>query len=428
MANLETLKTQIKELAAAYKTVYAEKMAAFAQNSPQKTETGNSKSISAPVGNGALALGGNKKADVTLVQALLNKHGATLSTDGACGGKTIQAILDFQTQKFGAGDGRVDVGGSTWKALVGTSSNNGNTNPVNPNPQNNTGGLDPIDVKTTKNPPLKHKAIVTKGNFVGKGKSDNHPEDVKLVKKMLNKRLRINLDVNDGKCDAATIAAIENFQTQNGLGTDGIVAVAGGQTMAPGNTTWKALSGSGRDDMGIPADVDTKFAPAPITNQGIPQQAVICAPKVTDPSALPVLIVVGGMHGYGAQFMVDCVPSSIFAKAVVMGFGYNTNLPAIQKAYLDYFGKPINLANSSICGFSAGGSIAAYSSKFKRAGMIDAVCYGAVQSNMIVSYNIQSAANWAVLAPKYPSQVEKTNIGHGEYPVYFLSKFASQLV
>lgn len=109
--SLTELTAQLKALAAEYKTIKATLPVAAA---PAKT-------ISASVGDG----GKNVKADVILVQQLLNKnHGQSLTADGDCGAKTIAAIKDFQAKKMGSAkpDGRIDVGGGTWKALsAGTS-------------------------------------------------------------------------------------------------------------------------------------------------------------------------------------------------------------------------------------------------------------------------------------------------------------------
>lgn len=81
--------------------------------------------ISDSVGKG----GKNNDADVRIVQTLLIKAGylPTLNSkgksnvDGDCGPLTIGAIERFQKEKAGLSepDGRVDVNGTTWKALTG---------------------------------------------------------------------------------------------------------------------------------------------------------------------------------------------------------------------------------------------------------------------------------------------------------------------
>jgi hypothetical protein len=79
-------------------------------------------SLSGSVGQG----GSNIEADVVKVQLLLNAQVAKLglpplAVDGDAGDKTITAIRRYQEVVLGRAhpDGRVDVGGGTWKALTG---------------------------------------------------------------------------------------------------------------------------------------------------------------------------------------------------------------------------------------------------------------------------------------------------------------------
>lgn len=73
-------------------------------------------SISASVGRGGV----NRSTDVTTVQHLLNvKTKAGLKEDGSCGPKTISAILAFQKTFLPNPDGKIDVGGSSWRHLTG---------------------------------------------------------------------------------------------------------------------------------------------------------------------------------------------------------------------------------------------------------------------------------------------------------------------
>ncbi|MCB9526176.1 MAG: hypothetical protein H6702_22755 [Myxococcales bacterium] len=82
--------------------------------------------------SGSVGAGGrNQKADVELVQTLLTHAGIECGPiDGGCGSKTINAIKTFQdTFLYSNPDGRIDVGGSSWKALqfagLGTPSRDG---------------------------------------------------------------------------------------------------------------------------------------------------------------------------------------------------------------------------------------------------------------------------------------------------------------
>lgn len=70
--------------------------------------------------------GANAKSDVKIIQLLINqkitplKPIAKLRVDGIAGGKTIQAIEDYQRRilHFSKADGRVDPGGKTFKSLA----------------------------------------------------------------------------------------------------------------------------------------------------------------------------------------------------------------------------------------------------------------------------------------------------------------------
>ncbi|MEL7499069.1 MAG: peptidoglycan-binding domain-containing protein [Planctomycetota bacterium] len=85
--------------------------------------------ISASVGQGGV----NRQPDVRTVQNLLNKQVSrvpgmqALVVDGLIGPKTIGAIKQFQSAVVGFSmpDGRVDVNGQTWQALISGSGNPG---------------------------------------------------------------------------------------------------------------------------------------------------------------------------------------------------------------------------------------------------------------------------------------------------------------
>ena len=75
--------------------------------------SGPSDAISASVGRN----GTNRTTDVRTVQTLLNVAGAGIRCDGQCGRATISAIEEYQRNWRALPDGRVDVGGTTWKRL-----------------------------------------------------------------------------------------------------------------------------------------------------------------------------------------------------------------------------------------------------------------------------------------------------------------------
>lgn len=83
------------------------------------TETGGDTPATESLGGSVGRGGRNEPADVVTVQRLLNRNGAALAEDGACGPKTIAAIEAFQKRAFGKGDGRVDPDGRTLAALTG---------------------------------------------------------------------------------------------------------------------------------------------------------------------------------------------------------------------------------------------------------------------------------------------------------------------
>ena len=76
--------------------------------------------------SGSVGFGGqNREADVKIVQVLLNAKLPIplqrLEENGICDGQTIFAIRTYQTRNLGshAPDGRVDVGGATFRSLAG---------------------------------------------------------------------------------------------------------------------------------------------------------------------------------------------------------------------------------------------------------------------------------------------------------------------
>jgi peptidoglycan hydrolase-like protein with peptidoglycan-binding domain len=83
--------------------------------SDSSNKSNASDSLSAAVGSGSP----NHKEDVKRVQQLLKDKGVSVDVDGLFGPKTKQAILNFQKAALGFRnpDGRVDVGGKTWRGL-----------------------------------------------------------------------------------------------------------------------------------------------------------------------------------------------------------------------------------------------------------------------------------------------------------------------
>ena len=72
--------------------------------------------LSASVGT----FGRNRQHDVALVQTVLTQKGYTCGpVDGRCGRHTVAAIFAVQKGLIAEPDGRVDVGGPTWRSLAG---------------------------------------------------------------------------------------------------------------------------------------------------------------------------------------------------------------------------------------------------------------------------------------------------------------------
>ncbi len=123
---------------------------------------------------------GDEDTEIFAIQFLLNAHGAILVPDGKFGPMTQTAVEDFQTDKGLNED--VIVGPQTWQALI-------------------------IQVQQGKTGP-----------------------EVRAVQKLLKDKFGYNIAI-DGIFGADTKNAVKDFQTSNGLTSDGIV----------GPKTWQKL-------------------------------------------------------------------------------------------------------------------------------------------------------------------------------------------
>ncbi len=134
---------------------------------------------------------GNQGNKVILLQYLLNDYGYNLTPDGIFGTRGYNAVIDFQRKNNLTPDGI--VGRNTWNALI--------------NPQG----------KTTR--------------------QGNRSSSVWYLQQMLLSKLYPIGEI-DGVFGNATLNAVRDFQTENGLTPDGIV----------GPATWRALDtiGGGR--------------------------------------------------------------------------------------------------------------------------------------------------------------------------------------
>lgn len=192
----------------------------FESADKQATTATNTESTSIPsnIKQSVGKNGVNETADVRCIQQLLNKHGAQLEIDGACGPNTIQAIFDFQTKIGGfKPDGFITPGKSTWVAL-------------NQSPTNSSADTAPVPIADSGN--SSDNQTITAS--VGKG-GKNNKEDVLLVQRLLNKK-NAGLTV-DGACGNNTIKAIYNFQLSIGFQNPD-------SRIDPNGTSWKALAGN----------------------------------------------------------------------------------------------------------------------------------------------------------------------------------------
>ncbi|WPD20837.1 MAG: hypothetical protein SD837_11575 [Candidatus Electrothrix scaldis] len=153
-------------------------------------------SISGSVGD---AGGENRPEDVRTVYALFNKVLPTpLVVSDECSAELMQAIRDFQSAFMSRPDGRIDVGGRTWRELNAA---------VNASDGELTGS-------------------------VGDSGGQNRPRDVRIVYALFNKVLPSPLAVSD-ECSAELMQAIRDFQSTFMSRPDGRIDVGG--------RTWREL-------------------------------------------------------------------------------------------------------------------------------------------------------------------------------------------
>jgi peptidoglycan hydrolase-like protein with peptidoglycan-binding domain len=397
------------------------------QNQQNNTSTGNTVNPSSTLSGSVGKAGKNKKADVLLFQELLNKKGTSLVVDGDCGNKTIAAITAFQHITFGWDDGTIDPGGKTWEKLtdadISQNQNNQGQGTNNGNNQNNSSSIN--------NEELKFSGNIKKA--VGKEKL-NEQRDVYIVQSLLKKR-GYNLPI-DGIYESKTEQAIGEFQKSIG----GVVDLV----ISPKGPTIVQLLLKNLPPLGIPKDIKTSIATlASDPNQANIKQDVMIAAANGLSLSSPVLVIIGGMHGWTGSKMLKHTPSSLFAKAVIIAAGYTASWKDIESAYQAHFKTTtaLNMGSCSAVGFSAGGS-PLYRwgfTKFKQCGLADPYITTerakTLGSNCILSCNF---VDWSAdrttpegimkAALEKGAFAEETRIPHGDYPAYFLSQFGAKLI
>ncbi|XOF35102.1 MAG: polysaccharide deacetylase family protein [Candidatus Electrothrix sp. YB6] len=151
-------------------------------------------SLSGSVGQG----GQNRADDVRTVYALFNKIlPAPLEVSDVCSTELIRAIRDFQEGFLSRPDGRIDVGGRTWRELTAAVEK----------PEEITGS-------------------------VGEG-GQNQARDVRIIYALFNKTLSRPLAVSD-QCSDELIQAIRDLQKMFMSRPDGRIDVGG--------RTWRQLT------------------------------------------------------------------------------------------------------------------------------------------------------------------------------------------
>ncbi len=293
-------------------------------------------------------------------------------------------------------------------------------------------------------------------NSVGKGGA-NIPAEVQLVQKLLNQKLNLTLST-DGKAGAKTIAAIEQFQKSifNGW-SDGKIE-AGGKT-------WTQLSGNNPvPNPIIPPKPTGNGQNGKVGNTIFPIGAAWLSVPPNASGATPMVFLFAGKGQAANALMKDC-PDSYYQKAILIFAASSGSYSAAVAAANPILSQQnCSIGTISICGYSLGGQAAYrnYANATKAVGLIDPTTYWdnlAILDNKAVlscrpaiwtfggnykgndpkkkGNNAQGKPNYtAGQAQRDAVEIiktkggfgETTQVGHGEYPKYFLSSFESKLI
>ncbi len=419
------------------------------QQDQQQTNTGTtettvaSTTLSASVGKG----GKNKKADVLLVQELLNKKGASLTVDGDCGPKSISAIEKFQKEVVGMAnpDGKIDPGGKTWDKL-----SSGNPQPkqepVKEMPKTETPKAETAEEKTETSSKAEELPtdLYKLSGTVGKA-GTNNKTDVMLVQSLLNRHgAAIGVD---GDCGNKTIKAIENFQEQKKIVLSGLVE--------PDSSTFKALLAKPDKTVAGSEEINSGLGSSgKLGNTIIKKGEYIFSIPPNAKGSYPLMMLFSGLN-QNASSLQGQVPDIYYLKSIVIFSGPAGKYSAAQALWqAELNAKGISASTISICGYSLGGQAAfrEYGNATKAVGLIDPTTYygdlSKIDAKAIFSANGASAAwDWSAKKPGDPKYLcmharqdgiktalskggtgEDTKLAHNVYPQYFLSKFKSKLI
>lgn len=184
--------------------------------------------------------GANQQTDVRWVQEKLNAKGAKLPTNGQCDKKTIKVIAVFQKKMKEAVTGLIEPGDATYRHLGGTTSISTQQETTDDKTSSNASNEQTESNETTDNPnTLGNTPVSSLQGSVGSG-GDNQPEDVRLIKTLLNERINAGLTPDNPNVGPKTTTAIREFQAQVGQMQNSLIE--------PDSPTWEALNGGDTPD------------------------------------------------------------------------------------------------------------------------------------------------------------------------------------
>lgn len=197
--------------------------------------------------------GSNQQSDVQWVQEKLNAKGAKLPTNGQCDKKTIKVIAVFQKKMKESVTGLIEPGDATYRHLGGTTSvstkdRSTDKDTTSTTPAKTEGSETSDDSSTLNQTSASSNSLQ---GSVGDG-GDNQPEDVRLVKTLLNERIDAGLTPDNPNVGPKTNTAIREFQAQVGQMQNALIE--------PDSPTWEALNGGSTPDPTLgetPADNTT---------------------------------------------------------------------------------------------------------------------------------------------------------------------------
>lgn len=201
--------------------------------------------------------GSNQQADVRWVQEKLNAKGAKLPTNGQCDKKTIKVIAVFQKKMGESVTGLIEPGDATYRHLGGTTSVlSAEETPTS----DDTTTEAPVEGESTDDTnALSNAPTSSLQGSVGEG-GDNNPEDVRLVKTLLNQQIDAGLTPDNPNVGPKTINAIREFQAETGQLQNALIE--------PNSPTWEALNSGGSVETSTEVDAPSDGTTTPDDSSG----------------------------------------------------------------------------------------------------------------------------------------------------------------